>query len=449
MFTSKWGKVAAISGGIVVVCALVVLTITLVFGNGDRICKGVSVSDVAIGGMSKQEAADAVRQWAKDRVQRNITLTALDRRWSGNLASLGLRIDWQESTQRAFQVGRQGSIVDRAVCVLTERGKGKRIHARPLINHDLLSKTLTKVAAAVNRPHEDARLVVVDGQLHVKHDSSGIKLDQEAAAKVVAEAAGTGRNFVQLPIVVDPPEVTAKDLASVNTLLGTFTTPFNAGLRGRTHNLTLAANAISGRVVMPSQVFSINESVGQRLVGRGYRMAQVYVKGELVDGIGGGVCQVSSTLFNAALMAGLKIVERSPHPEPVPYVAPGRDATVAWGQKDFRFQNSSTSPIGIVAFIKGSRLTVQVYGAAQDKKEVKVYTGSLRRTSVASKTVVDAALAPGAKKVVEKGARGADVVLYRKMIGPDGKDILDAFRSRYAARRAVIAVGAAPAVTSE
>ena len=449
MLKSKLGRAAAILGGIVAVCVLAALAITLVFGNGDSICKGVSISGVDIGGMSKADAASAVREWAHERVHRNITLTALDRRWSGTLASLGLRIDWQESVDRAFLVGRKGSILNRAICVLTNGGSGKRIVASPLVDASRLDQTLTKVAAAVNRPHQDARLVVVDGKLQVKQDASGIKLDKEAAAGVVTRAVSSGRNFVQLPIVVDPPQVTSKDLAEINTLLASFTTPFNAGKRGRTHNLRLGARAISGKVVMPSQVFSFNDTIGPRLVGTGFQIAQIYVRGELVDGIGGGICQVSSTLFNAVLLAGLKVVERSPHPEAVPYVAAGRDATVAYGHKDFRFQNTNKMPIGIVTMVRGSNVTVQLYGSAQDRREVKVFTGKRRRVAAGSKTVVDATLDAGVRKVVEKGVSGADVVLYRKMVGPDGKDLIDAFHSRYAPHKAVIAVGITPTVTSE
>ena len=449
MLISKSGRLAAIAGGIIVLCAVIALAITLIFGSGETICKGVSVSGVAVGGMSRDEAAKAARLWAQERVRRNITLTALDRRWSGNLASLGMRIDWQKSVDQAFAVGREGSIIERAVCVLSSGGKGKQITATPLIDPALLGKTLKKVALAVNRPHQDARLVVVDDRLQVKHDASGIKLDETAAASVLAQAAGSGKNFVALPIVVDPPEVTTQDCATIDTLLGSFTTSFNRSLRGRTHNLILAANAVSGHVLKPGQVFSCNDAIGPRLTGRGYQVAQIFVKGELVDGIGGGICQVSSTLFNAVLLAGLKVVERSPHAGVVPYVAPGRDATVAYGQKDFRFQNSNTLPIGVVAIVKGSRLTVQIYGAAQDKKEVRVYTSGLRRTAAGSKTVIDPKLAPGATKVVHKGVGGADVVLYRKMAGPDGKDLVSAFRSRYVPQKAIIAVGTEPSVTSE
>lgn len=173
-------------------------------------------------------------------------------------------------------------------------------------------------------------------------------------------------------------------------------------------------------------------------------MAQIFVKGKLVDGIGGGVCQVSSTLFNAALLAGLKIVERSPHAQTVPYIAPGRDATVAYGQKDFRFQNSAPNPIGLVCIVSRSRLTIHIYGSAVDKKQVKVYTSGVRRWGGGSKTFVDATLPSGKKKVVTKGAAGASAVLYRKMPGADGNEVVESWSSRYSAQQAVVAVGAAP-----
>ena len=327
------------------------------------------------------------------------------------------------------------------ICVLAQSGRGKSIVARSLFDPKRLNKTLSKVARTVNRPHQDARIAVVSGQLEIKQDNCGIKLDEVGAERIVAAAVGTGENVIALPVITDPPKVTARDCSGINALLATYTTPFNPGKRGRTHNLTLAARSFTGVVLRPSQVFSVNDAVGPRLEGRGFQMAQVFIRGELVDGIGGGVCQVSSTLFNAVLLAGLKVIERSPHAETVPYVAPGRDATVAYGLKDFKFRNSGTMPIGIVSIVGPSHLTIQIYGSAVDKKEVKLYTGKLTRLGAGSKTVIDSTLPQRKKKVVDKGARGANVVLYRKMVGPDGSDVVEAFRSRYSPHKAVIAVG--------
>lgn len=439
---TKLGRFGVVAACVVVALLVVVLGITLRFAGLDRICSGVSVSGIDLGGLGRDEAGAIVQEWAGKQAHRDVTLTAMDRRWSGTLASLGVRIDWQDAVGRAYDVGRKGNILNRAVCVLTSGGSGKRIAAPLLIDRDRLARTLRKAGRAVSVPHKDAKIRVVESTIEILQDSCGTKLDEVAAVEVVLKAVRAGENIIQLPVISDPPDVAARDVEGIDALLASYTTSFPAYKRERTHNLTLASRSIDGMVLKPGQIFSYNTAVGPRIEGRGFQKAQIYIKGKLEDGIGGGICQVSSTLFNAALLAGLSIEERYPHCQVVPYVRPGRDATVAFGHLDFRFQNSNTAPIGVVSKVKGSRLTVQIYGSAQDKRVVKLYTGPISRVPAGSKTVVDATLAEGVRRVVEKGASGVSVVLYRKMTAADGTEVVEAMKSRYPAQKAVIAVGA-------
>jgi len=429
---------------VAVVLAVAAFGITSHFAAGDRICGWVRVNGVDLGGLHRDQAERVLQSWAAKQARREITLTAMDRRWRGTLAGLGLGADWRDAADRAYAIGRAGGLVSRAVCVLTPGGRGKHIAARLLIDRRRLQRTLLKVAAAINVAHKDARIGLVDSRIEIKQDSCGIKLDDARAASVICAAARSGENVVQLPVVVDMPDVTAQDAAGIDTLLSSFTTSFNAGLRGRTQNLTLAARCIDGTVLKPGREFSCNAAVGPRLANRGFKTAQVYIRGRLEDGIGGGVCQVSSTTFNAVLLAGLAIKERSPHSQVVPYVRPGRDATVAYGLHDFRFANSNTSPVGLVLKVKGSRLTVQIYGSASDRKQVKLYTGKLIRVRAGSKTVVDSSLPDGARRVVQKGASGYGVVLYREITQPDGSTAVEEFKSRYAPQKAIVAIGPSP-----
>ena len=425
------------------ICALVVLGVTLEFAHSNRICKGVSVSGIDLGGLTKDQAYAKVQSWASSRAHTSMTLTAMDRRWAGTLASLGIRLDWQNAVHQAFQVGRQGPWLNSAVCILSRTGEGKRIVPKLLIDRHSLRKTLRKVARTVDVPHKDARIRIIDSQIVISQDSCGMKLDEKAAETAVFRAVLLGQNVAQLPVVQDPPDVSARDAAGIDSHLASYTTSFNPGKAGRTHNLTLAARSINGVLLKPGQVFSYNSLVGPRLEARGFQMAQVYIKGKLEDGIGGGVCQVSSTLFNAVLLAGLKIRERSPHSQVVPYVAPGRDATVAYGHRDFRFENSGSGPIGVVSSVHGARLTVDIYGSASDRKEVKLYLGRVKRTEAGSQAVVDASLACGARRLVEKGSGGCEAVLYRSISQPDGKAAVESFRSKYKPQKAVFAVGPA------
>lgn len=442
------GRLIAGLGIVLGVCALIVVGSVLRFRGSDQICRGVRVAGIDVGGMSKAQASDIVQNWAKKQANRKITLVALDRRWSGSQADMGVRVDWPASINKAFAVGR-GPFLSSTICVLTPNGGCKTITPQYLVDPSRLQKTLHKVAGVVNAPHKDATLRVVDSHLQIQQDNIGLKLDEEASLAAVSQAVKKGENLIRLSVVPDPPDVTAKDAASIDTLLASFSTPFNKGKVARTHNLTLASNAINGIILKPGGVFSYNDSVGPRLVGRGYRSAQIFVRGKLEDGIGGGICQVSSTLFNAALMAGMTIIERSPHSQVVPYVAPGRDATVAYGYTDFRFENSAKNPIGIITSIEGSRLVVRLYGSASDKKEVTVTTNVLKRSSAGTKTVVDESLPEGQKKVIEQGAGGLQIVLYRKLKRIDGSDIIDTFKSTYRAQTTLYAVGPTPQTAAE
>ncbi|MCE5199375.1 VanW family protein [bacterium] len=437
-----WVAVALIVVFVVFAAGLVA---TFKFSAGDRICRGVTISGIKVGGLTRQEAGQMMSSWAANRMDRRVTLTALDTRWIGAVSDFGGRVDWKTAVDRAYAVGREGNIISRMACVLTRTGVGKKIDALTVVDHSKLEKTVAKVARAVSRPHQDARLVSADGRLEVRQDSVGIKLDEKQAVNIVTGALQSGKLVVPLEVEPDKPDVTSEDAAKITTLLARFTTPFNPARADRTHNLALAAKAISGVILKPGNRFSYNDEVGPRLAGRGFRNAPIFVRGKLEPGLGGGICQVSSTLYNAVLLAGIRVVERHPHSRTVPYADPGRDATVAYGLQDFQFENSGASPICILTHLGRNHLTVDIFGAPEDKKSITIFTGPVKRLSERpQKTVFDATLPAGARKVVDKGAVGVRVVVYKKVFSPDGTVKTEVVsRDRYPAQSKIIAVGPA------
>ncbi len=168
---------------------------------------------------------------------------------------------------------------------------------------------------------------------------------------------------VQVPIIYQEPKLTTSQLKRLKERrLATYTTRFDPNNRNRSHNIYLSAKSIDHYILFPGETFSFNRVVGERTVQRGYKMAKVIVKGEYSEGVGGGICQTSSTLFNSVDQAGLEIVERVSHSKRVTYVPKKRDATVSWYGPDFRFKNQLNEPIVIVADTKGGRITVSIYG---------------------------------------------------------------------------------------
>lgn len=422
----------------------------MLFARSDQICRGVSVGGVSVAGLSRESATRVLDDWWRTRKAQTITLTALDSRRTLTLGGIGAEFYPKRAADQAYSIGRTGGIFHRAALILREKSPEKQIKASIDLPRKRLDRAVRVIAHSVNKPHKDATLKVTGGRFTVEPEHVGIKVDEPRAADVLSKALICGAALVPLPIAVDQPEVTTDDVDHIDTLLSSYTTRFNPGKRDRTHNLVLAARSVNGVILKPGQVFSYNNCVGPRLMSRGFRSAPIFVRGNLEPGLGGGICQVSSTIYNAVLLAGLHVVERSHHSRTVPYVTPGRDATVAYGLRDFRFENNAENPIGVIALVKGSLLSVYVYGAAGDKKQVKIVTSKLSYRAAGVKTVVDRTLKAGAKKVVDHGSPGASVTVYRKLLASDGAETTELVsRDRYPSQAKVIAHGpAAGAVSS-
>lgn len=180
----------------------------------------------------------------------------------------------------------------------------------------------------------------------------------------------TNASKVEVPLLPIYPRVDRDLLLRINVKqIGQYVTYFNRNNSARSHNITLASEAINNYVIFPGEKFSFNQVVGKRTKERGYMRAPVIVRGELSEDIGGGICQVSSTLFNAADRAGLKMVERYSHSKNVPYVPPGRDATVSWYGPDFSFLNEYSLPILIRAKVIGGQMIIRLYSSDEIEYE--------------------------------------------------------------------------------
>ncbi|WP_405100589.1 VanW family protein [Oceanobacillus sp. FSL H7-0719] len=167
---------------------------------------------------------------------------------------------------------------------------------------------------------------------------------------------------LEIPVKFVEPRIDAALLQEISQKkLGSYSTYFNSSNKERTNNIMLSADAINGAVIFPGEIFSFNKTVGERTKERGYQRAPVIVRGEFSEDIGGGICQVSSTLFNAADQNGIQMVERFTHSRRVPYVPPGRDATVSWWGPDFSFKNLYNEPIVIRSKATKGYLNIEIY----------------------------------------------------------------------------------------
>lgn len=208
----------------------------------------------------------------------------------------------------------------------------------------------------------------------------GAALDVDAAVDLVQKTvqSSPSTTHIVLPLKIKAAKATSASLQGVNARIGYFVTHFNPGEVGRTVTVRRAIELIDGTVVKPGGVFSINQAVGERTAQRGFGMGHVFVDGKMEKQLGGGMCQVATTMFNAAMLADLKIVERHQHVRTIPYAPPGRDATVYWGQKDFKMANDTDAPVYISYRTTRTHAIVSLFGKAVPGRKV-VLMGHSRR----------------------------------------------------------------------
>lgn len=219
-----------------------------------------------------------------------------------------------------------------------------------------------------------------------------------------------------IPLKITIPEITLDDLGkeAFPQILGTFSTTYNTSNQNRITNLKLASEKIDGTIILPGETFSYNKVVGERTIAKGYKEAAVYAGGKVVDGIGGGICQLSSTLYNSVLYANLEITSRSNHRFLTSYVTAGRDATVSWGTIDFCFKNTRSYPIKITSEVKNGVVTTSIYGIREEKEyEVVIESKVTEVIPYSTKYVKDSTLKEEEEEIVQYGANGAKSETYK------------------------------------
>ncbi len=299
-----------------------------------------------------------------------------------------------------------------------------------------------------------ATFTTAGSSAHVVPAVPGRALDPAKAAAALL-AAGTrpgGDRQVTLPVAPQRPRLTtaAAQALGVKEVLSTFTTTFSAADAPRVHNIGLIAAAVNGSLVMPGQVFSMNGATGERTAAKGYRTAHVIVNGELVDGLGGGVCQAGTTMFNAALFGGLPVLERRNHSLHISHYPLGRDATLNWPDTDLKFKNDSPYGIYITSTWSASSLTFTLWSSSRHYQVSLATSAESNFRDPPTKVEDDPSLPAGQQQPKETGSAGFDVTVTRTVTLSGQLVRRDQFTSHYDPWPTIISRGTgqpAPATT--
>ncbi|MGI5838464.1 MAG: VanW family protein [bacterium] len=419
---------------------LVVFYTVIVASASTRLRYQLHIGNVDVGYLTPEQAVRRLSRVYAPAAGLPLTLTYEGGMVSAPPSALGLRIDYERAVAAAFAVTQEKrwNILFRPV-------------ALPLpvtVDHSVFRRFMQPIAAACETEPRDAVAIIAGDTWTIApaNDGRGIAYNALAASLQSAVLAPAGRT-VSIPLLTLPPRVTAEELAArgARSILSKFRTYFNEKDVNRSSNIRVSCEALVAYWVEPGGVFSYNAVTDRSANIHRYKEAKVYEQGRVVSGVGGGVCQVSSTLYNAALLAGLEITERHPHSLTVPYIAPGRDATVSDGVADLKFKNNTGHYLLIAVTAENGTLTARFFGQAAEPQEIIIRTAVVREIPPPVHSIKDTNLAEGEQKTVQAGKKGCQVKTWR-IIKKDGKEISRALLSvdTYQPLEAVVRVGTRP-----
>lgn len=349
----------------------------------EKINKGVVIGTTDVSGMTAKEASDAVKKEAAEELKDKVTLTAGSSKVEASAADLGMSWANEEIVEEAMGLGKSGNIVKRY-----KDNKDLENHNKTYDLEYEADKSVIKSYLKSQKEELDCEAVPgslsrgENGEFVIEPGVTGVVLNVEKSVTKVYEYMnkswkGQGGE-IQLAADEDKPRGTEEELSQVKDVLGTATTYYGSTWQRNT-NVEVGASKINGTLLYPGESFSVTAAVEPFTAENGYELAPSYESGKVVDSYGGGICQVSTTLYNALLKAELEIIERHNHTMTVSYVDPSKDAAIAEGLMDLRFANNTDAPVYIEGYGYGGELTFTVYG--------KEYRPADRTVSYESRTI--------------------------------------------------------------
>lgn len=391
----------------------------------------VAAEPIAAEADLERELALRARRWRR----REVAVDADDAHASPTREDLGANVDARAMRARIETLGRTGNpFVDLPDLLLSFAGETD-LGWEVVIDRDAVRGFVDDLAHRVDRPARPARFDARGALAELSAD--GARLERDAAVNEIVAALAAGRLSVRLPVTRIPSGVgdaAAPPLPPFRTqpvLLARYTTDFRSrgSERPRAHNVETAASYLDGALIPPHGRLSFNDRVGARSVERGYRIAHVIRDGEMVDGLGGGVCQVASTLHAAAFLGGLDIREHVPHSRPSEYIPMGLDATVVWPNVDLVIANPHPFPITVRARGVDGQMVVELYGARRPAR-VEWHRQTLETADWSDRYVEDPEVPEGRERVSQRGIRGYTILRERTIHDASGVHI-ETRRLRY------------------
>lgn len=417
--------------------------------SSSLIYDGISVDNIDLSNKTKDQALGEVKSKVESILNKSFKIIVDEETFETTLKDLGLEIYYTKAVDDAYNFGRRGSSDSRLAIINEAKENPINFETKTVINSVVLNAYIDDLNKKLLKEPTEAHVEFTAEGFNIIEGENGVEIDAEDLANKIKEAVKSGNQSVAADVRVKEAKTSNEMLERINGVIGEFQTPLGNGTQGRNENIKLSCKRISDRVIMPGETISFNDEMGEITAQNGYKMASTIVGGKYVDSLGGGLCQTSTTLYNALVRADVEIIERHPHSIAAPYVAVGADAAVWKGAKDLKFRNNWDFPIIIKSWVDNKNIYFKIYGDTKEKNyDIDLQTtivSTIPRGRVEKQTD---ALQAGDERVVSGGRDGINAISTKiyKQNGQKFKE-LGYLKSSYPMQNSVVEVGTGSAQT--
>lgn len=418
--------------GNIVLLSIAIIIVAIVMGawvyiyhnilNVDTIYKGVNIDKYHVGDKTMEQALEYIKEIKEEEINgKSMKLIYKNKEFKIKLKQLEFTYEYKDAILSAYEQGRRGTPFARLKKII-EIKQGVEIPLKPIYRVERVEEIANSISKLINNKAVDAKMNFHNGSFSFEEEVIGEEVYIEELIEDIHKNIYLLQD-IYIKVEDIKPKLTKAFLSRINGVIGEFTTSFKGSSKGRIENIRLSANAISNKLILPSEEFSYNNTTGPRAAQFGYQEANIIIGGELTPGLGGGVCQTSTTMYNALLLGDLTIIERHPHSIPAAYVPYGQDAAVSYGYLDLKFRNDFDFPIYTYAKVIGHKITIYIYGDTLAKPYIVKIKPEIVETLYANtQEIIDPTLKPGEKITIQKGRTGYKVKTYKTII-KEGKVI--------------------------
>ena len=412
----------------IIIALYVCISYQFVKPDKGKITEGVWVDKIEIGGMTREQALQEVAQYVTGMEARGVEISVNGVKVQTTLAEVGYQFKSDDFIDKAMAIGRDGSMIKNYVDVVQAKKKPIVFAVHKDENLETLHEYVKNGLEPYTQKAKNAKIKRKNGHFIYKESKIGVKINEEETAKVIQkeiEATPLAESIsVEAQVETEQPEITLDLVKRCKDELGSYTTSFNSGNVNRSKNLANAARLLDATVVYPGKKVSVHKKISPLTEKNGYYTAPSYSKGQVVDSLGGGVCQVSTTLYNALLRAEIKILKRFPHSMVVTYVQPSMDAAIAGDYKDLVFKNNTEAPLYIESGVSNGTIFFRVYGeeTRSPDRRLEFQSEVLSTTEPGADNITyDPNQPTSYVKVEQEAHQGCQAVLW-KIVRENGKE---------------------------